>query len=115
MLNLNIIYCNANGITKKLIEIQILTSTRKIDIILLIETRISPKTTIKLPNDRIYYYDLPPKYGSPAHGETTIYVHCQIIYQQEYLNTKLKSISIKIKIDNNVIFISAIYKLHKVH
>lgn len=110
MNNLKIIHWNANGITHKINELKALIAKLKINIILLSETRISQKTKLKIPNFFTYRTDNPPKRGSPPSGGTAILVHRNIIHQQELIKTSLQSTSIKIKLGDIELLVSAIYK-----
>lgn len=68
MNNLYILYWNSNGIKNKIYELQVLGIKLKIDIILLYETRISPKTNIKISNYHNYQNEPLSIHGSLSHG-----------------------------------------------
>lgn len=108
--NLKILHWNSNGINHKQNELQALASSMKIDIILLNETRLSPTSKLKLTNYHTYRTDLPPKKGTPAHGGTAILIHRRIVHQQEKLDTKTQSTTVRIKIVNHEVLVTAIYK-----
>lgn len=110
MNNLKLLHWNSNGLSNKTNELNALAKNLKIDIILISETPLKPSQIFKISNYHIYRTDLPPVRGSPAHGGTAVLVHRRIVHQQIKLPTKLQSTSIKIKVNNIEILISAIYK-----
>lgn len=110
MSNLKILHWNSNGILNKIHELQALASRLKIDIILINETHLKSSNKIKLTNFHIYRTDLPSIRGSRPHGGTAVFVHRRITHQRISLNTNLQSTSIKIKLNNSEILVSAVYK-----
>jgi len=110
MSNLKIIFWNSNGIRHKLNELRSLALLRKIDIILLNETKILPTTKLHIPNYITYRNDLPPVRGSPAHGGTAVLIHRRIVHQQITLNTTIQTSSVLIKLNNHEVLVSAVYK-----
>jgi len=108
--NLKILHWNANGISKRINELSALASSIKLDIILIGETHLKPNLTLKIPNYFTYRNDLPSRPGSKAHGGTAILIHRNIIHQSIQTNTKLQSTSILIKINNESLLVSSVYK-----
>ena len=96
MSSLKILFWNSNGIRHKLNELRSLALLRKIDIILLNETRLTPTTRLHIPNYLTYRNDLPLVRGSPAHGGTAVLIQRRIVHQQVTLNTSLQSSSVLI-------------------
>lgn len=108
--NLKILHWNANGISKRINELSALASSIKLDIILIGETHLKPNLTLKIPNYFTYRNDLPSRPSSKAHGGTAILIHRNIIHQSIQTNTKLQSTSILIKINNESLLVSSVYK-----
>lgn len=109
MSNLKILHWNSNGILSKIQELKALASKLNIDI-LINESHLKTTNKIKLSNFHVYRTDLPSIRGSRPHGGTAIFVHRRITHQHIILNTNLQSTSIKIKLNNTEILISAVYK-----
>lgn len=108
--NLKILFWNANGITKKLYELQALALKLKTDIILLNETKLLPSHKLHINNYFTYKNDLPPARGSPAHGGTAVLIHRRIVHKHVTLNTTIQSSTVLIQLDGQEVLVSAVYK-----
>lgn len=69
----NILFWNCNSIKHKINELQIFARLNNINIILLLETRISPSTILKIPN-----YFLPT--NKTAHLDLDLYQLVELLY-----------------------------------
>lgn len=107
---IKILHWNANGVHKKQNELQALVNKLNIDIIILSETKLSPSTTLKISNYHTFKNDHPPKRGTHAHGDTAVLVHRKIAHTNTHLLTQISTTSIIIKIGNNEVLITSVYK-----
>lgn len=107
---LKIISWNANSIKNKINELTALINKLNIDIILLCETKLTPKLQLKIRNYHTYRTDNLLQSGNHASGGTAVLVHRRLVHRQITLNTSISSTTIEIASGNNTIHISAIYK-----
>lgn len=101
--NLNIVFWNCNGINHQILELQTFLKTNNIDIVLLGETRINPKSPIQFHNYNVYRHDYPTDPTGLLSGDTAILVKKNIIHHQISIPTTLDSTSILIKLGKNQI------------
>lgn len=109
MNELKIISWNCNGIENKIPELTAFVKQNKIDIILLGETRLNPKTKISIPNYHIYRTDRPKTPTSPSSGGTAILIRKNITHQHITLPTTVESTTIQLKLKNKITQITAVY------
>lgn len=74
------------------------------------ETRLNPKTPLKIPNFHLYRYDHQPLPRTPPHGGTAVLVRRGIVHQHVNIQTELDSTSINVKLGNEITQITAVYK-----
>ena len=110
MNNLRILSWNCNGIEAKLSELATFIKNHEIDIILLGETRLSVKHQLSLPNFYTYRTDRTPAPRKPTTGGTAILVRRNIVHQHIITKTSIDSTTIQLKLNNNIVQISAVYK-----
>lgn len=110
MLNLKIMAWNCHGIQHKTQELSAFIKTHNIQIVLLGETRLAPKTPLKIPNFHVYRSDRKTKPRHPSSGGTAVLVRRGIVHQHITIPTKLDSISININLDGEVTQITSVYK-----
>jgi len=101
---------NCNGIETKLPELATFIKNHKIDIILLGETRLSIKHQLSLPNFYTYRTDRTSAPRKPTTGDTAILVRRNIVHQHINIKSLIGSTTIKFKLNNNIVQISAVYK-----
>lgn len=107
---LKVLSWNCNGIEQKIPELTAFVNENKIDIILLGETRISPKRKLTIPNYFTYRTDRPKTTNTPNAGGTAILIRKNISHQHIILQTKMDSTTIQVKLNNKTAQISAAYK-----
>jgi hypothetical protein len=110
MTNLKIMSWNCNGISNKIQELKTFIKLHNINIILLSETRLNPKTSFKIPNFHIYRYDRQPLPRQTPNGGTAVLVRRGIVHQYINISTKPDSTTINVKLGNEITQITAVYK-----
>lgn len=110
MSNLKILSWNCNGINQKIQELTTFVKLHNINIILLGETRLNPKTPLKIPNFHVYRNDHQPPARTPPHGGTAVLVRRGIVHQHVNIQTEFDSTSINVKLGNEIAQITAVYK-----
>lgn len=110
MNDLRILSWNCNGIGNRIPELTAFIKIHNVNIILLGETRLDPKTPLKIQNVHTYRTDRQPQPRSPPNGGTAVLIRRGIIHQHVNIHTELDSTSVNIKLENNIAQISAVYK-----
>lgn len=100
---------NCNGISNKIEELSAFIKLHNISIVLLGETRLNPKSQIKIPNFHTYRTDRPSIPRRPQTGGTAILIRRGIVHHQEIIQTRLDSTTIYTKLGNDIVQISAVY------
>ncbi|CAI6364155.1 unnamed protein product [Macrosiphum euphorbiae] len=101
---------NCNGIRKKTQELTAFVKLHNIHVILLSETRLHPKTQLKIPNFHIYRSDRKPLPRHPPNGGTAVLIRRGIMHNHVNVLTELDSTSAQIKIENEITQVTAVYK-----
>lgn len=110
MNSLSILFWNCNGINHIFNELNTFSKLNNIHTILLQETRIIPSTPLKLPNFFTYRQDRTPKPRTPPSGGTAILIRKNIVHNEDTTKTIIDSTSISIKLGNDNVRISSVYK-----
>lgn len=101
---------NCNGISNKIQELSNFTKKQNIQIILFEETRLSPNTPFNISNFYIYRTDSSLIPTHLQNGGTAILICRRITHHQVTIPTSLDFTLINIKLGNNTMQISAVYK-----
>ncbi|CAG4958620.1 unnamed protein product [Parnassius apollo] len=99
---------NANGLTDRRKELELFINTENIDVALISETRLTPRTHIKFHNYTIYRTDHP---SGNSHGGTAVILKNNIKHYplEVYKTEKIQATSIKIHHKNTEKTLTAIY------
>lgn len=84
---LKILFWIANGIQNKTEKLQTLANKLNLDIIVIDETKINPKTNLKIRTDT------DPPMGNRYHGGTAVLVHRRIVHSYIDLKANMSSTS----------------------
>lgn len=83
---------NCNGITHKIQELTKCVELDNTNIIQLDETRLAPKTELKIPNFQVYRNDRQPQPTQLPNGRTAVPIRREIVHHHVNTLTELHSI-----------------------